>query len=77
MKIHKYSRSEDGYSLLIGSFTRLRPLYKDTVWIYELMISQTAGGDAFRILSILDQYNRECLVVLLEPYIITSQDGID
>ena len=47
-----------------GSCIRLRPQYKDHVWSYDLMMARTAEGKAFRILTIIDEYTRECLMIL-------------
>jgi transposase InsO family protein len=59
-----------------GSCVRLRPEHKDHVWSYDFMIARTADGRAFRILTILDEYTRECLAILVERK-ISSQDVID
>jgi putative transposase len=59
-----------------GSCIRLRPLYKDHVWSYDFMMAGTSDGRPFQILSILDEYTRECLAILIERH-ITSQDVID
>jgi len=40
------------------------------------MMARTSDGRPFRILSILDEYTRECLAILVERH-ITSQDVID
>jgi transposase InsO family protein len=59
-----------------GSCLRLRPQHKDHVWSYDLMVARTAEGRAFRILTILDEYTRECLSILVERH-ISSQEVID
>jgi transposase InsO family protein len=59
-----------------GSCIRLRPEHKDHVWSYDFMMARTAEGRAFRILTILDEYTRECLAILVKRH-ITSQDVID
>jgi putative transposase len=59
-----------------GSCIRLRPEYKDHVWSYDLMVARTAEGRAFRILTILDEYTRECLAILVGRK-INSQDVVD
>jgi transposase InsO family protein len=59
-----------------GSCIRLRPQHKDHVWSYDFMVARTADGRAFRILTILDEYTRECLAILVDRR-ITSQDVID
>jgi len=40
------------------------------------MVSRTADGRAFKLLTILDEYTRECLAILVERR-ITAQDVID
>jgi len=59
-----------------GSCIRLRPQYKDHVWSYGLMMARTVEGRAFRILTIMDEYTRECLTILTQRR-ITSQDVLD
>jgi putative transposase len=59
-----------------GSCIRLRPEYKDHVWSYDFMMDRTANGKAFKILNIIDEYTRECLVSLVARK-ITNQDVID
>ena len=59
-----------------GSCIRLRPEYKDHVWSYDLMMARTTEGRAFRILTIIDEYTRECLAILTQRR-ITSHDVID
>ncbi len=59
-----------------GSCTRLRPEYKDHVWSYDFLVDRTSDGRPFRILTIIDEYTRECLSILVERR-ISSQDVID
>ena len=59
-----------------GSCVRLRPEHKDHVWSYDFVIARTADGRAFRILTIMDEYTRECLALFVARH-ITSQDVID
>ena len=46
-----------------GSCVRLRPEYPDHVWSYDFMTDRTGDGRAFRILTIIDEYSRECLSI--------------
>ena len=48
-----------------GSCIRLRPEYKDHVWSYDFVKSHTADGRGFRVLTIIDEYTRECLALYL------------
>lgn len=59
-----------------GSCIRLRPLHRDHVWSYDFLLERTADGRAFRILSILDEYTRECLAVTVARH-LTTQEVID
>ena len=59
-----------------GSCIRLRPGYKDHVWSYDFVMARTSDGRAFRILTILDEYTRECLAMRVDRH-ISSQDVID
>jgi transposase InsO family protein len=47
-----------------GSCIRLRPEFKDHVWSYDFVEARTTDGRKFRILNIIDEYTRECLVCL-------------
>ena len=59
-----------------GSCVRLRPEYKDHVWSYDLAASRTSDGRPFHILSILDEYTRERLDMVVSRR-ISPQDVID
>ena len=59
-----------------GSCVRRRPEYKNHVWSYDFMTSRTCDGRAFRILTVLDEYTREPLAILVEQH-ISSEDVID
>ena len=59
-----------------GSCIRLRPEHKDHVWSYDFVMARTSDGRAFRILTILDEYTRECLAMRVDRH-ISSQDVID
>ena len=49
-----------------GSCVRLRPLHKDHVWTYDFVHCRTHDGRAFRMLTMLDEYTRECLTIDVE-----------
>ena len=59
-----------------GSCVRLRPKYKDHVWSYDFVMARTSDGRSFRILTLIDEYTRECLATMVARK-ITSQDVID
>ena len=53
-----------------GSCIRLRPNWPHHVWAYDFVMARTHDGRAFRMLTIIDEYTRECLQS-------TSHDGCD
>ncbi len=59
-----------------GSCIRLRPEHKDHVWSYDFVMDRTSDGKAFRMLTILDEYTRKCLSILVKRS-ITSQNVLE
>ena len=59
-----------------GSSIRLRPQHKDHVWSCDIVMDRTSDGRAFRILTILDEYTRESLAIVVARH-IRSQDVMD
>ena len=59
-----------------GSCIRLRPQHKDHVWSYDFVAARTADGRLFRILTIVDEYSRECLATEVKRR-FTAEDVID
>ncbi|MAE51745.1 MAG: IS3 family transposase, partial [Micavibrio sp.] len=47
-----------------GSCIRLRPSWKNHVWAYDFMHDRTKDGRAFRMLTVIDEYSRECLAIV-------------
>ncbi len=45
------------------SCVRLRPLFKHQVWSYDFVAERTHDGRSFRILTLIDEYSRECLAL--------------
>ena len=48
-----------------GSCVRLRPQHQNHVWAYDFMTDRTHDGKAFRLLTILDEFSRECLAIVV------------
>jgi transposase InsO family protein len=46
-----------------GSCIRQRPEHKDHVWAYDFVTARTHDGRAFRALTIVDEFTRECLSI--------------
>jgi len=59
-----------------GSCVRLRPQYPGHVWSYDFMQHRTYDGRAFRLLTIMDEFTRECLAIDVDRS-LTSDDVLD
>ena len=46
-----------------GSCVRLRPAHRDHVWSYDFVHHRTHDGRAFRMLTLIDEFTRECLAI--------------
>ena len=46
-----------------GSCVRLRPTHKDHVWAYDFVAARTHDGKPVRMLTIVDEFTRECLAI--------------
>jgi putative transposase len=46
-----------------GSCVRLRSLYRNHVWSYDFVQTRTHDSRSFRLLTIIDEYTRECLAI--------------
>ena len=55
---------------------RLRPQFKDHVWSYDFVATRTEDGRSLRILTLIDEYTRECLVLKVARR-LRSQDILE
>jgi putative transposase len=46
-----------------GSCIRLRPTHRDHVWSYDFLFDRTGDGRAVKIMTVIDEYTRECLAI--------------
>lgn len=49
-----------------GSCIRLRPTHRNHVWSYDFVQDTTHDGRPLRMLTILDEYTRECVAIKVE-----------
>ena len=49
-----------------GSCIRLRPERRNHVWSYDFVSARTHDGRTLRLLTLLDEYRRECLAIRVE-----------
>lgn len=59
-----------------GSCVRLRPLRKDHVWAYDFVADRTHDGRSFRMLTLVDEFTRECLAIDVAPR-LNSEDVLE
>jgi len=52
-----------------GSCVRLRPLYPNHVWSYDFVADRTSDGRSIRMLTVIDEYSRECLSIDIQRQI--------
>jgi len=76
LKIPKKQPKRRRLWLTDGSCIRLRPEYPNHVWAYDFVQDRTHDGKAFRMLTIVDEYSRECLDIVVERK-LNSLDVID
>lgn len=46
-----------------GSCIRLRPQRRNHVWAYDFVQDRTRNGRKFRMLTVIDEFTRECLAI--------------
>lgn len=46
-----------------GACVRLRPAHRDHVWSYDFVLTRTHDGRPVRMLTLIDEYTRECLAI--------------
>ena len=48
-----------------GSCIRRRPAYRHHVWAYAFLTTRTHDGRPLKILTVLEEYSRECLAIVM------------
>ena len=56
-----------------GSCIRLRPEHRNHVWAYDFVSETTSDGRKLRLLTVIDEYTRECLAIRVQRR-MTSHD---
>ena len=65
LKVPKKQRKRGRLWLTDGSCIRLRPLYRHHVWAYDFVADRTHDGRPLKMLTVLDEYSRECLAIVV------------
>jgi putative transposase len=73
LKVPKRQPKRGRLRLNDGSCIRLRPCWPGHVWAYDLVQDRTHDGRLFRMLTVIDEYTRECLAIAVARN-LTSDD---
>ena len=73
LKVAKKQKKRRRLWLNDGSCIRLKPEYVNHVWSYDILEDKTHNGRKFRILNIIDEYSRECLLSYASRRITSSE----
>ena len=76
LKVPKKQPKRSRLWLNDGSCIRLRPQYQNHVWSYDFVQDKTRDGRKFRMLTVIDEFTRECLAVSVARR-LNSQDVLD
>ena len=63
LKVPKKQRPRGRLWLNDGSCVRLRPERPKHVWSYDFVATQTHDGRSIRLMTLIDEYTRECLAI--------------
>ena len=73
LKVPQRQRPRRRLWLNDGSCVRLRPQHRNHVWSYDFVQARTTEGRLLRMLTVLDEYTRECLAIEVERK-LTAED---
>jgi putative transposase len=76
LKVPKKQRPRRRLWLNDGSCIRLRPEHQNHVWSYDFVSARTHEGRKLRILTLIDEYTRECLALRVARR-LNSRDVIE
>jgi putative transposase len=66
LKVPKKQPKRRRLWLTDGSCIRLRPTHRNHVWAYDFVSCRTYDGRPIKILTVVDEYTRECLALVVE-----------
>ena len=76
LKVPKKQPKRARLWLANGSTIRLRPERPNHVWSYDFVMDRTRDGRPIKMLTIIDEFTRECLAIVVKRQ-ITSLEVID
>ena len=63
LQIRKKARKRRRLGASVNACHRRKPAGKDHVWAYDFVTERTEGGGRLRLLTVVDEYTRECLTI--------------
>jgi transposase InsO family protein len=63
LKVPRKQRPRGRLWLNDGSCIRLRPQHRNHVWSYDFVEAQTHDGRKLRLMTLIDEFTRECLAI--------------
>jgi putative transposase len=63
LKVTRKQRPRSRLWLNDGSCIRLRPQHRNHVWSYDFVEAQAYDGRKLRLMTLIDEFTRECLVI--------------
>ena len=63
LKVPKKHKPRGRLWLNDGSCIRLRPERRNHVWSYDFVVAQTQDGRKMRLMTLIDEFTRECLAI--------------
>ena len=66
LKVPKKQPKRKRLWLTDGSCIRLKPTHRNHVWAYDFISCRTHDGRPIKILTVVDEYTRECLALVVE-----------
>ncbi len=66
LKVPKRQKPRGRLWLDDGSCVRLRPMHANHVWSYDFVSARTHDGRSVRILNLIEEHTRECLMIRAE-----------
>ena len=76
LKVPQKSRKKRHLGHSGNSCVRLRPEHVDQVWAWDFIFDRTASGRSLKWLSVVDEYTRECLALVVARR-IGAEDVLD
>ena len=76
LKVPKRQKPRGRLWLNDGSCVRLRPMHSNHVWSYDFVSARTHDGRAVRMLNLIDESTRECLMIRASSVVLPRKKKV-